>query len=80
MEEIAKITRLTRKELGISQEEFGKFFGVTRQAVSIWENAISAPDFYLLLGLVNSTHINDWRKEWAKKCLEAYPRRVIPEN
>ena len=37
-----------RKEKGLTQEEFGKIFHVTRQTVSNWENEKSYPDLQIL--------------------------------
>ena len=39
---------LYRKKLNISQEELGARLGVSRQAVSKWENDLSCPDITLL--------------------------------
>ena len=38
-----------RKEKGLTQEEFGKIFHVTRQTVSNWENEIE--EFYWNISL-----------------------------
>ena len=38
-----------RKEKGLTQEEFGKIFHVTRQTVSNWENEKSYPDLQILI-------------------------------
>ncbi len=38
-----------RKSKGMSQEEFGQFFYVTRQTVSNWENEKSYPDLSILV-------------------------------
>lgn len=40
-----------RKEKGLTQEEFGKIFYVTRQTVSNWENEKSYPDLQSLIAL-----------------------------
>ena len=38
-----------RKEQGLTQEEFGGIFHVTRQAVSLWENGKTYPDLQTLV-------------------------------
>ena len=38
-----------RKEVNLTQEEFGDLFHVTRQTVSNWENEKSYPDLELLV-------------------------------
>lgn len=38
-----------RQERGMTQEEFGKIFHVTRQTVSNWENEKSYPDLQTLV-------------------------------
>ena len=40
-----------RKEKGLTQEEFGKIFHVTRQTVSNWENEKSYPDLQILIDI-----------------------------
>ena len=42
-----------RKENQLTQEEFGKLFHVTRQAVSNWENGKSYPDLQILVSMSN---------------------------
>ncbi len=42
-----------RREKGLTQEELGAMLGVSPQAVSKWENDISAPDISLLLPLAD---------------------------
>ena len=42
-----RILRL-RKEAGLSQEALAEELGVSRQAVSKWENGITCPDVMLL--------------------------------
>ena len=42
-----------RKEKGLTQEEFGKIFHVTRQTVSNWENEKSYPDLQILIDISN---------------------------
>ena len=41
---IGKTILNVRKEKGMSQEEFGELFHVTRQTVSNWENEKNYPD------------------------------------
>jgi len=52
-----------RKRLGMTQEEFGAIFGVSRQAVSNWEKSLYVPSFledglkfYLLLKEINCSY------------------------
>jgi transcriptional regulator with XRE-family HTH domain len=40
-----------RNELGYTQEDLSSRLGVTAQAVSKWERAVSTPDIDMLLGL-----------------------------
>lgn len=40
-----------RKEKGMSQEEFGRLFHVTRQTVSNWENEKSYPDLQTIVAI-----------------------------
>jgi transcriptional regulator with XRE-family HTH domain len=42
-----------RKELNISQVDLAKIMGITRQAVSKWENDLSAPDTLNLIKLAD---------------------------
>jgi len=42
-----------RKELNISQVELAKIMGISRQAVSKWENDLSAPDTLNLIKLAD---------------------------
>lgn len=37
-----------RKAMGFTQEQLGEMLGVTNQAVSKWESAVSMPDVMLL--------------------------------
>lgn len=52
-----------RKRLGMTQEEFGAIFGVSRQAVSNWEKSLYVTSFledglkfYLLLKKINCSY------------------------
>ena len=47
-----------RKEKGLTQEEFGKIFHVTRQTVSNWENEKSYPDLQILIEISNRFDIS----------------------
>ena len=47
-----------RKEKGLTQEEFGKIFHVTRQTVSNWENEKSYPDLQILIDISNRFDIS----------------------
>jgi transcriptional regulator with XRE-family HTH domain len=75
METISLITFQTRNDLNLSQEEFGRQLGVTKQTVSLWEKGKRIPDILYLDDLHKNT--SDWRREWARKCLYAHPRRVV---
>ncbi len=44
-----------REGLGLSQEEFGRRLGVTKQAVSQWETGQTEPTIESLLKIVNAT-------------------------
>ena len=46
---IGKTILNVRKEKGMSQEEFGELFHVTRQTVSNWENEKNYPDLNTLV-------------------------------
>ena len=47
-----------RNEKGLTQEEFGKIFHVTRQTVSNWENEKSYPDLQILIDISNRFDIS----------------------
>lgn len=49
--EIGKQIQNIRKENGLSQEQFGQKFHVTRQTVSNWENEKSYPDLQTLISI-----------------------------
>ena len=55
-----KLTQILkiRKEKGLTQEEFGKIFHVTRQTVSNWENEKSYPDLQILIDISNRFDIS----------------------
>ena len=46
------------KRKGLTQEEFGKIFHVTRQTVSNWENEKSYPDLQILIDISNRFDIS----------------------
>ncbi len=47
--------------LDVNQVEFGRFAGVTKQAVSNWERGVSVPDRHALRALARSKRISaDW--------------------
>lgn len=56
--EIGKQIQNIRKEKGLSQEQFGQKFHVTRQTVSNWENEKSYPDLQTLIDISNSYQIS----------------------
>ena len=47
-----------RTEKGLTQDEFGKIFHVTRQTVSNWENEKSYPDLQILIDISNRFDIS----------------------
>ena len=55
-----------RKEKGLTQEEFGKIFHVTRQTVSNWENEKSYPDLQILIDISNrfDDNLTNYQMEW----------------
>ena len=42
--QLAKLVREARKSLNLTQEEYAKKFGVTRQLVYLWEHGLSQPN------------------------------------
>lgn len=51
MSDFAKILRILRRRADWTQEELGFEVGVTKAAVSSWENAREVPTFHTLLRL-----------------------------
>ena len=49
--DMGDIIRRTREEKGISQEKLAEYVGVSRQAVSKWENGTSDPSTSNLIAL-----------------------------
>lgn len=47
-----------RKEQGLTQEQFGSLFHVTRQTVSNWENGKSYPELQILVSISNQFDIS----------------------
>lgn len=47
-EQLARNIAIYRKERGLTQEELARVLGISYQAVSKWENALSMPDITLL--------------------------------
>ena len=62
-----------RNEKGLTQEEFGKIFHVTRQTVSNWENEKSYPDLQIhrIMSDALSGHMDQRRQEHYEDCLPA---------
>lgn len=67
---ISEIIQSTRKDLGLSQEDFGKALGRTKAAVSNWENGRNSPDRYD--AVLWSMLYTDWRKELGLTLLTEY--------
>lgn len=55
---IGKMILNIRKKKGMSQEEFGELFHVTRQTVSNWENEKSYPDLNMLVAMSDMFEIS----------------------
>ena len=51
---IAEKIHLLRRKNGLSQEQFANIIGVSRQAVSKWEQAVSQPDINSLVKISES--------------------------
>ena len=51
METIGSRIKKARKTLGITQEQFGKLAGVSKGAVSQWENDLTSPDLKAVMAL-----------------------------
>ena len=67
---IHEIIRNKRKELGLTQEDFGKALGRSRSAVANWETGQSQPDRYD--AVLWSMLYTDWRKELGLSLLVEY--------
>ena len=55
---IGKTILNVRKEKGMSQEEFGGLFHVTRQTISNWENEKNYPDLNTLVTMSDMFEIS----------------------
>ena len=55
---IAEMIKKTRLDNNITQEEYAKKFGVTRQTVSSWENGKSLPDLQLIITICNTYNLS----------------------
>lgn len=70
---IGKRIKALRNKCGMTQEQLGNVVGVTYQAVSKWENDISAPDIQLLsaisdaLGVTVDELLNGQKEETIKE-------------
>lgn len=76
--EIGKQIQNIRKENGLSQEQFGQKFHVTRQTVSNWENEKSYPDLQTLIDISDNYHISmDKLLKETPKMIEGFDRAAI---
>jgi DNA-binding XRE family transcriptional regulator len=66
MESVPQIIRETRNKQNLTQEEFGKVFGVSKQSVSFWEKGLWKPKMKTLLRLSKTT---GWVKDFADRCI-----------
>jgi transcriptional regulator with XRE-family HTH domain len=70
---IPEIIKKYREQQGLSQEAFAEQLvseintGLTKQAVSYWENGDWKPGYFLLLTL--TLVYTDWRRDMALECL-----------
>ena len=55
---IGDMIKSTRLDHNMTQEEYGKKFGVTRQTVSSWENDKSIPDLQMLITICKTYKIS----------------------
>lgn len=76
MESIGQRISQLRKEKSLSQEYIAEQIGVTRQAVSKWENDTSAPDTYNLIALAELFDVSVEYIATGKK--EEPPQVVLP--
>ena len=51
---VAEMIKQTRIDSGMTQDEYGLKFGVSRQTVSSWENERSLPDLQMLIDICNT--------------------------
>lgn len=76
--EIGKQIQNIRKENGLSQEQFGQKFHVTRQTVSNWENEKSYPDLQTLIDISDGYQISmDKLLKETPKMIEDFDRAAI---
>ncbi len=76
--EIGKQIQNIRKENGLSQEQFGQKFHVTRQTVSNWKNEKSYPDLQTLIDISDNYHISmDKLLKETPKMIEGFDRAAI---
>ena len=73
-----RIARL-RLEYGMTQERLAMKMGVTAQAVSKWENDLSAPDIMLLPELARTLGVTVDELLEGRKCQEIAPAEPVPE-
>ncbi len=57
-DKVSELIKKVRTSAGLSQENFGKKYGVTYQAVSKWENGKNLPDIAILKEICNDYNID----------------------
>lgn len=55
---IAERIKFLREQLGMTQTELAKQFGITRSSVNAWEMGISVPSTQYVVGLANLFHVS----------------------
>ncbi len=66
---ISDIVLETRRQMKMTQEEFGAALGVTKQAVSAWEKGERKPGAITLMSIL--LQYKDWRFDFAVRILTA---------
>lgn len=73
---ISQVTKLTRRDLGLSQRKFSEAISeklpgteISENLVNHWESGRQTPAYLLLVGMTLA--YSDWRYDWALACLQA---------